>query len=63
MLEIAPFEAWTDQIMDKVRDTATLAFPLENIIKKVGAAGPFCQLRILKCQSQSTVDHKNSVIL
>ena len=39
MLEIAPSEAWTDQIMDKVRDTAILAFPLENIIKKVGRLG------------------------
>jgi len=27
--------AWTDQIMDRVRETAILAFPLENIIKKV----------------------------
>ena len=32
-------EAWTNQIMDKVRDTAILAFPLENIVKKVGRLG------------------------
>jgi hypothetical protein len=37
--KIVPFEAWTGQIMDKVRSTPTLSFALETLIKKERTKG------------------------